>query len=119
MPRLGEFLVGDDPVSPEQLDYALDFQAVHGGTLGQILVRLGFATQEQVTSALARKYGVPSVDLERLRLSRAVCRLLPLEQDDSDSHLDLGELAAPGSRHTSRVHSGYGLALQLPVPRRS
>ena len=80
MLRLGELLLEDNRISPEQLDHALALQAVHGGRLGQTLIRLGFATQEQVTSALARKYGVPSVDLERLRLSRAVCRLLPLEQ---------------------------------------
>ena len=80
MPRLGELLVEENRISPEQLDYALYFQAVHGGRLGRNLIRLGFATEEQVTAALARKYGIPSVDLERVQVSPSVLRLLPLEQ---------------------------------------
>ena len=79
MPRLGELLVEENRISPEQLDYALYFQAVHGGRLGRNLIRLGFATEEQVTAALARKYGIPSVDLERVQVSPSVLRLLPLE----------------------------------------
>jgi hypothetical protein len=50
---LGENLIGKGVIKPDQLAKALDEQKkTPGEKLGAILIRLGFATKEQVESSL-------------------------------------------------------------------
>jgi len=57
--RLGELLVLDRKIRREQLRRALDEQRKLGNVrpLGEILVQLGYVTQEDVEDALARQHG--------------------------------------------------------------
>ena len=57
--KLGELLLKEKLVTPEQLDEALKTQTVFGIKLGSSLVELGFITDEQLCSFLSRKLGVP------------------------------------------------------------
>ena len=50
--RLGELLVSGGDITFVQLLEALDEQRLTGGPLGEVLVRLHFATSEQVEEAL-------------------------------------------------------------------
>jgi type II secretory ATPase GspE/PulE/Tfp pilus assembly ATPase PilB-like protein len=78
--RLGEVLIADGLVTPQQLHAALQEQH-HGRALpiGEILVRRGHITPEQVQRALARKLGIPLVDLQHFPIGEDARRLVPAE----------------------------------------
>ena len=64
-PRLGDLLMAHGVITAEQLANALDVQqrGQQERLLGEILVDLGYATREQVLSAVAEACGVPFVRL--------------------------------------------------------
>jgi type IV pilus assembly protein PilB len=49
---MGETLVNKGVITLVQLDKALDFQKTSGDKLGDAIIKLGFATQEQIDNAL-------------------------------------------------------------------
>ncbi len=52
-PRLGELLVSNGTITAAQLAHALERQRVLGLPLGQVLLKLGYATEEAMRQALA------------------------------------------------------------------
>lgn len=75
--RVGEILLSQKLISQAQLDKALDHQQEHGGLLGQILVKFGFVTEEELALALTAQYGFPFLPLENYEIDEAVTRLIP------------------------------------------
>ncbi len=63
--RLGDLLVKEKIITPEQLDQANKVQKETKCRLGSALVKLGFLTDEDVTNFLSRQYrhqlSLPSV----------------------------------------------------------
>lgn len=80
MQKLGELLVSEGLVSPEELQTALDFQKERGGLLGTALVRLGSVTEDGIRGALARKYGIAVVDLAAVTSDPQAMARLPREK---------------------------------------
>lgn len=62
--KLGELLLRDGLVSPDQLQRALDEQRAYGGRLGRHLVDLGFLSEAVLLDALGRQLRIPRVDLD-------------------------------------------------------
>lgn len=62
--RLGEWLIQRNKVTPEQLEEALLIQQQHGGRLGEILMELGYITEEDLWQTLADHYEVPYESLD-------------------------------------------------------
>lgn len=60
--RLGDLII-EHGVSPEQLDLALAHQRTSGLPLGEVLVTLKIATEEQIRAALADQQNVAAWDL--------------------------------------------------------
>ena len=77
--RLGELLVAQNRVSPDQVQAALASQKVNGGRLGLNMVELGFATEDEISALLSRQYGVPSITLSRFDIDLQVIGLVPGE----------------------------------------
>src|SRR4051812_19611410 len=77
--RLGDLLVKEKVLSPEQLEQALKAQKDSGGKdrLGSILVKLGFLSDDDVTNFLSRQYGVPAINLQFFEIDPAVVKLIP------------------------------------------
>ena len=75
--RLGELLVAQKSVSPDQVQVALASQKVNGGRLGLNLVELGFATRDEIGTLLSRQFGVPSITLSRFDIDANVIGLVP------------------------------------------
>ncbi len=75
--RLGELLVERKVITPEQLESALKIQQAKGGLLGQILVSLGFATEEAVAQAVTAQYGFPYLPLKSYTIDPELLRLIP------------------------------------------
>ena len=77
--RIGELLLKERRITPEQLQQALSQQKAQGGKLGHNLVRLGFVSDEEITALLSRQYGIPSINLAQFQLAPAIVKLIPGE----------------------------------------
>ena len=78
--RLGEILVGQKLVSEEQLKFALDEQKRSGRKLGRFFVEQGYATEEQISEAIARQLNIPFINLKYYNFKSEIVRLLPETQ---------------------------------------
>ena len=76
--KLGELLVREGLISPDELEAALASQKEHGGKIGECLVRLGIISEQYILATLATKYSLPIIDLARVEIDEGVARLLPL-----------------------------------------
>jgi type IV pilus assembly protein PilB len=77
--KLGELLLKENMVSPQQLQDALNHQKMNGGKLGKAFVSLGFVKDEEITSLLSRQYGVPSINLDHFEVDPAIIKIIPAE----------------------------------------
>jgi type IV pilus assembly protein PilB len=75
--QLGELLIEGKLITPEHLDEALKLQKEKGGLLGQILVSLGYTTEEAIAQALTAQYGFPYLPLGGYEIDREVAKLIP------------------------------------------
>ena len=92
--KLGEILVRENLISPQNLREALDYQREHGGRLGFNLVKLGLVSDDMITAVLSRQYGIPSVNLDLFNIDPAVLRLIPQEVAQKHSVLPLSRVGA-------------------------
>ena len=92
--KLGEILVRENLISPQNLREALDYQREHGGRLGPSLVKLGLISDDMITAVLSRQYGIPSVNLDLFNIDPAVLRLIPQEVAQKHSVLPLSRVGA-------------------------
>jgi type IV pilus assembly protein PilB len=72
-------LVKSKLITEEQLKKALAQQSTSGGRLGSNLVKLGYLTEEDITSFLSKQYGVPSINLAHFEIDQSVIKLVPAE----------------------------------------
>ncbi len=77
--KLGELLLKENMVTPQQLQEALAHQKVNGGKLGKAFVSLGYVRDEEITSLLSRQYGVPSINLDHFEVDPAIIKIIPAE----------------------------------------
>ena len=77
--KLGEILLKENLITPDQLKQALDHQKANGGGLGNSLVKLGFLNDDEVTAVLSRQYGVPSINLAYFEVDPSVTKLIPMD----------------------------------------
>src|ERR671934_2691097 len=77
--RIGELLLKEKLITPEQLQQALTQQKANGGKLGFNLVKMGFVKDDQITALLSKQYGVPSINLAQFKLDPTIIKLVPNE----------------------------------------
>src|SRR5690349_14183030 len=77
--KLGELLLKENMVTPQQLQEALTHQKMNGGKLGKAFVSLGYVRDEEITSLLSRQYGVPSINLDHFEVDPAIIKIIPSE----------------------------------------
>lgn len=76
--KIGELLMDDGIIRPEQLKRALEEQQHTGERIGTILVKLGFITEDELVEAIARQFHVPAVSPSQITISREILNLIPL-----------------------------------------
>ncbi len=76
MSRLGELLLRDQIISPEQLQRAQEESRRSGDRLGNSLVKLGAIQEEELTQFLSRQYGVPAINLAEFDIEPDVIALV-------------------------------------------
>jgi type IV pilus assembly protein PilB len=105
--RLGELLVDQGLLTPEQLDNALAAQRRQHRPLGQVVLSLGFVDERALAAVLSVQFNVPQVDFSRARVEKEALALIPesyarehtilpirLEKDELEvATLDPGDLA--------------------------
>lgn len=74
--KLGELLVESQLITAEQLNQALRSKKP-GERLGQVLVSLGYVTEQDIINVLEFQLGIPQIKLSELSLELNVVRLLP------------------------------------------
>jgi type IV pilus assembly protein PilB len=77
--KLGEMLVKAGLLSQEQLQEALAGQRQNGEKLGFNLIRLGYVKEDEITQLLSEQYGVPSINLRHFEIDETVINLIPSE----------------------------------------
>jgi type IV pilus assembly protein PilB len=92
--RIGELLLKEKRITPEQLQEALNYQKANGGKLGMNLVKLGFVKDEEITALLSRQYGVPSISLGEFEIDPSVIKLVPAETAQKYQILPLNRAGA-------------------------
>ena len=73
---LGEILV-DYGLNREYLEGALKEQKKSEKTLGKILLELGYITEDELASALAKQAGIEKIDLKGIKINPEVLGLVP------------------------------------------
>jgi type IV pilus assembly protein PilB len=74
---IGELLVDNGQISPEELQQALDERKKTGEPISKVLFRLGLADENQVKNALELEYGVNYVPLKKLTPDPKTVQLTP------------------------------------------
>ena len=64
-------------ITEEQLDKALVTQKQSGGLIGEILVSLGFAKEEDIAQALTGQYGFPYLPLSNYDIDPEMANIVP------------------------------------------
>lgn len=77
--QLGELLKERKVITDAQLKEALDVQKQKGGLIGEILVGLGYAKEEEIAQVLTVQYGFPYLPLDNYEIDREIIKILPLE----------------------------------------
>jgi type IV pilus assembly protein PilB len=122
---LGELLVEQGLVTPEQVAFALENRNGSGLRLGETLIRNGVLDERRLTPILAEQYGVGLIDLSRNapdpelagRLTEEFARrynVLPLRELDGVVEMIVGDLQ-PGLETKLQVAVGAPVRL-LAVP---
>ncbi len=77
--KIGEMLVEKNIITNKQLEIALDQQRQKGGYLCQHLIKLGFASDVDITMCLANKLGMPYISLENFEIPKKAIDSIPLK----------------------------------------
>jgi type II secretion system (T2SS) protein E len=67
-PKLGAVLVAAKVITRDQLQQAMTVQRPRGLRLGDVLIRLGFATEQQIKQAICIQLNLPFIDLKAFKL---------------------------------------------------
>lgn len=74
--NVGELLVRESLLTPDQLDQAVEHQAKNGGGLNESMITLGFVDGDEVAKQLAKEYSVPYLDLPQFQPNEEVVKLV-------------------------------------------
>jgi type IV pilus assembly protein PilB len=77
--RIGDLLVKEGLITKEQLQQALTEQRQNGTRVGYNLVKLGFIEENELTRTLARQFKMPAVDLSKFEVDTKIIKLVPTD----------------------------------------
>jgi len=74
---LGQILVERGVIDNTQLQQALEAQKHGGGLVGEVIVELGFAKEEDIAYCLSLQFGYPYLSLENYEISQDIIKIIP------------------------------------------
>ncbi|QBI21511.1 PilT/PilU family type 4a pilus ATPase [Egibacter rhizosphaerae] len=78
--ELGRVLVSRGVVSEEQLRSAVETQEYEGGSLGKVIVDLGYAAEREIVQAVAETIGMPFADTRPGQVDPDAAALMPQDE---------------------------------------
>ena len=75
--HLGELLVERGVLTRAQVQEAVEYQKSNGGLFGEVLVKLSYATEENIAQALTAQYGFPFLPLSNYEIDPEVIKTVP------------------------------------------
>ena len=75
--QLGDLLIERNIISERQLEKALAAQKERGGLIGELLVELGFAKEEDIAQSLTAQYGFPYLPLSNYDINPEIINIVP------------------------------------------
>ena len=75
--RLGEILMDQGVLQEDALLYALQEQKRTGSLLGEELVRLGYATEDDIAGAVVVQFGLPYLPVNKYHISDEMTSIFP------------------------------------------
>ncbi|MCX7771044.1 MAG: type IV-A pilus assembly ATPase PilB [Proteobacteria bacterium] len=79
MEKLGELLLKERIITPDQLKRAIEEQKISGGRLGSTMVSMGILKEQELVNFLSKQYGVPAVNLREFEIDPNIAKLVPQE----------------------------------------
>lgn len=76
---LGEIMVEEGFLEPDNLKKALEIQKKEGGLIGGILLRMGWITEEELLVALSKQLSLPFIKLGSYNINHQALKHLPRE----------------------------------------
>jgi type IV pilus assembly protein PilB len=77
--RIGDLLVREGLITREQLEKALAEQKASGTRVGYNLVKFGFIQEIELTKTLAKQYKMPAVDLSKFAVDPKIAKMIPTD----------------------------------------
>ncbi len=74
---LGEILVERGVIGRAQLEKALEAQKRGEGLIGEVIVELGFAKEEDIAHCLSLQFGYPYLPLENYEVAPEIVKIIP------------------------------------------
>ena len=75
--QLGELLAERNLITKDQLKRALEVQKDKGGLIGQVMVDLGYVSEEAIAQAITAQYGFPYLPLENYEIDTEIVKIVP------------------------------------------
>src|SRR5919106_975820 len=107
--KLGELLLKENMVTPQQLQEALSHQKMNGGKLGKAFVSLGYVRDEEITSLLSRQYGVPSINLDHFEVDPAIIKIIPLSRSGATLTIAMADPTNVFAMDDIKFMTGYNV----------
>lgn len=76
---IGQILIKRNLITRERLREALDLQKIQGGLIGEVLVKLGYATERDIVIALIIQCGFPYIAVNKYDIDSKILKLIPEE----------------------------------------
>ncbi|MDD5194623.1 MAG: hypothetical protein PHQ96_02980 [Candidatus Omnitrophica bacterium] len=73
---LGQILLERGVITSFQVQEALEVQKKEGGLIGDIIVKLGFAKEDDIAQCLSLQFGFPYLPLENYEISAEAAKLI-------------------------------------------
>ncbi len=87
--KLGEILVKQGLLRPDQLSAAVEDQSKNSTRLTASILSLGFLKETQILRALEKHYAVPGVDVNTFEIEPAVIQMIPKEMCEKNTLIPL------------------------------
>lgn len=122
---IGEILIRERVITREQLQRGLTHQQEIGKRLGETLVELGYASEEDVVKALATQFSRPYLSLASLSLAPVPIRdrlsprylrehkVFPIEVKDAVLTVAMTDLVDPYTLDDLRLSTGFAISVYV------
>ena len=75
--RVGDLLVEAGAITEEELQEALAYQKENGGRIGNVILEMGFISQDLLVTVLTTQLGIDYIEIKACRLEDEVLKLIP------------------------------------------